>query len=363
MQEQRVLRWVIRLGMILFWIICCFGVLLLMKKDWRSTDRSITILSWSVMFDPVHVAAFERATGIRVYINHYESNEELLVKMRVTGGRGFDLVAPSDYAVAKLVKEGLIKPLDREKLPFFDQLHPAFLGHAFDPNNEFSIPYIWGIYCLVYDSRTLMLSSPFNDSTWDLLFGNVPSLGSYRVVMTNDPLEAVAIASLHLFSKIPAALNVHQLLLVQKILRLQKPYVEHYGNVRGDFALITGSAQVALMPSGEALRAVRSYDFLQIRVPNPTIMTIEHCAIPAKSHKSDLVYEFLSYMYSAEVMRDHFSRTGDLPARKNFTAESSVSSRELAFFSWLEDARERSFFVTDIIAERDRFDLWLAVKS
>lgn len=48
------------------------------------------------------------------------------------------------YYVDKMRKEGMIQKIDKSKLSNFSNLDPDMLNKPFDPNNDYSIPYIWG---------------------------------------------------------------------------------------------------------------------------------------------------------------------------------------------------------------------------
>ena len=96
--------------------------------------------------DPGVIADFEKETGIKVNLNYYSSNEELIVKLKATKGEGYDLIIPSDYAVKSLSKKNSSKTIDRSKSAFWNEINPALIGHFFDPENQFSIPFEWEIY-------------------------------------------------------------------------------------------------------------------------------------------------------------------------------------------------------------------------
>jgi hypothetical protein len=76
-----------------------------------------------------------------------------------------------------------------------------------------------------------------------------------------------------------------------------------------------------------------------------------------------MVYQFLNYMFSPRVLADHFAKTGDLPARKDGAQFCQFTPAEALFFALLDDRQLHPYFVSDILSERARFDLWLSVKS
>ena len=103
----------------------------------------INVLVWGQILDKEFLSDFERDTGIRVNMSYLENNEELFVKLQSTDLHDYDLIMPSDWAVELLVRDGLIKKLDRNKINVWDNLYPALCNHYFDPHNEYSIPFFW----------------------------------------------------------------------------------------------------------------------------------------------------------------------------------------------------------------------------
>ena len=62
------------------------------------------------------VSAFEDLTGIKVNYTTFDSNESMYAKLK-SGAADYDVVIPSDYMVAKMIAEGLLKPLNYDNIP------------------------------------------------------------------------------------------------------------------------------------------------------------------------------------------------------------------------------------------------------
>ncbi len=58
------------------------------------------------------------------------------------------LSLPPITPVTLLTKEGLIKPFDRDRIDSFDAIDPLLLGHDYDPDSRFAIPFQWEILVL-----------------------------------------------------------------------------------------------------------------------------------------------------------------------------------------------------------------------
>ena len=143
----------VKLLFILFWVLLLISFLWMINLKFATPAHSINVFSWDGTFVRSYIKKFEKETGIKVYLNIYGTNEELLAKLKATKGKGYDLVVPSDYVVGTLIKEGLLKKINKKKLNFFSKINPVLLGHSFDSKNDYSIPFEWEIYCIAINKN------------------------------------------------------------------------------------------------------------------------------------------------------------------------------------------------------------------
>ena len=97
------------------------------------------------------VSAFEELTGIRVNYTTFDSNESLYAKMK-SGGASYDVIFPSEYMVGKMIAEDMLAPLDYANIPNMAAIGDEYKGWAFDPDNAYSVPYMWGTTGLIYNT-------------------------------------------------------------------------------------------------------------------------------------------------------------------------------------------------------------------
>lgn len=102
------------------------------------------------------VAAFEEETGASVVMENFDSNEQMYIK--VANGESYDLLIPSDYMIQRLISEGYLQKLDQEQLTCFDSMNAFIQDWAYDPGNEYSVPYFWGTVGIVYDKTKVDIS-------------------------------------------------------------------------------------------------------------------------------------------------------------------------------------------------------------
>jgi spermidine/putrescine transport system substrate-binding protein len=103
------------------------------------------------------VKGFEDATGLKVNLSTYGSNEECENKLRAAGGEGFDVVFPSVDTGPNYYKDGLLQPVDEAKLEV-GRVIPAMyknslrLGAAHRGRRHL-VPFDWGTEAITWDAQ------------------------------------------------------------------------------------------------------------------------------------------------------------------------------------------------------------------
>ncbi|MHA6310967.1 MULTISPECIES: spermidine/putrescine ABC transporter substrate-binding protein PotD [Pantoea] len=121
------------------------GALALGMQSAQADDgKTLYFYNWTEYVPPGLLEQFTKETGIRVIYSTYESNESMYAKLKTWKDGAYDLVVPSTYFVAKMRNEGMLQKIDKSQLSNFSNLDPNLLNKPFDPNNDYSIPYIWG---------------------------------------------------------------------------------------------------------------------------------------------------------------------------------------------------------------------------
>lgn len=353
-------KFLIRSLIIFLWISLISCALYWPKWKVVQYDQNvINVFAWGDILDTDVIARFEKETGIKVTLNYYSSNEELIVKLKATGGLGYDLIIPSDYAVTTLIHEGMIKKIDRTKLDFWQTLNPALLGHFFDPNNQFSIPFAWELYGFGIDKDFFRNRSL--DPSWKMIFD--PKTVDYKIAMVNDPIEAVEFAAFYLYG-LTKNLDAEQINKVKNTLIEQKKWVAAYASFRGDYFLATRSCPVVIASSSYIWRTMRLFDFVSYVIPKEgTFITIENLCIPALSEKDLLVYRFLNYLYRAESVASHYNTYGFFPSSLTLLDQENLDPQAAELMrSSIEDFK-KFHFIQGLLPQEKVRDIWVEVKS
>lgn len=309
--------------------------------------KTIYVATWPLLIDAQHVQEFEKETGIRVEFTYFERSEELYSKLKATGGKGYDLIFPSDYTVDLLIKEGLLKRLDKTKLDFWHRLDKRFLGNYFDPNNLYSIPFFWGVFGIGYNKKVYG-DSP--DQSWHLLF----SPQARHIVMSDNPRESILIAAQHLFGDIYKLQDPAARLAVKELLKKQKPSVDVYTDERIDDLLSTENNNLAFGLATDISRAVARNPNIGFFIPRQGgFYIIDSVSIPAGSEREDWAYAFINYLYRRDVMNHHIKlyRMGS-PLIDTDQPNELLPDK---------DSFMKMHFLIDVMSEQEFNDIWIDV--
>ncbi len=127
--------------------------------------RQVNVCSWGEYIDESLIEKFEAETGITVNYDIAPSNEELYSKLEL-GGTNYDVIVPSDYMIARLIAEDRLQKLDYSLIPNYEKIDGQYKGLSFDPNNEYTVPYTWGTFGIIYN--TAMVDEPI--TSWEVMF-------------------------------------------------------------------------------------------------------------------------------------------------------------------------------------------------
>ena len=84
--------------------------------------ESITFFNWSDYLDPALKKKFETESGVTVNETYFDTNDDLLAKMRA-GATGYDVICPGGYIASIMQKSDMLQPLDMSMIPSFSGMN------------------------------------------------------------------------------------------------------------------------------------------------------------------------------------------------------------------------------------------------
>jgi spermidine/putrescine transport system substrate-binding protein len=300
-----------KVGIVCFWLLAIFAFLYAGQfASFFTQKKSINVLVWGQVLDKEFLYDFEKETGIQVNMSYFETNEELFVKLQSNSNHDYDLIMPSDWAVQLMIQKDLIKKLDHSKIHIWDNLYPALRNLYFDPHNAYSLPYYWTLFGPAVDRRYWQGKEV--PATWGIIFDE--HIMPPRICVMEDMRELICIAALYLFGRYDQ-LTMQEVEQVKTLLLQQKKYVEIYTDSRPEYILASGSVQVAVSWFGDFLKMMRQFDYIDLVIPQEGIFAaIDSFVIPATSKKDDLIYPFVNYLFSKDIVQKYVDKFDFFPA-------------------------------------------------
>lgn len=111
----------------------------------------VNVYNWGVYIDESVLDEFTAQTGIKVNYDTYESNESMYGVLK-NDGASYDVVIPSDYMISRMIEEDMLEPLDFDNIPNFSDIDPNLKNPDYDPENQYSVPYMWGLLGVIYNT-------------------------------------------------------------------------------------------------------------------------------------------------------------------------------------------------------------------
>ncbi|MBQ8005935.1 MAG: spermidine/putrescine ABC transporter substrate-binding protein [Clostridia bacterium] len=239
-------------------------------------------------------AAFTEATGIKVNYTTYASNEDMYAKLK-SGATGYDVIIPSDYMIKRLLDEGMLEKLDYSNIPNFQYISEEFHRPYYDPTNEYTVPYTYGMVGIIYNTTRV---DEEDIGTWDLMWNE-----KYKgdILQYNNSRDAFGTA----MYRLGISVNTTDKSLWQEALealRAQKPLVQSYVMDEIFNKMESGEAAVASYYAGDYLTMSENNEDLAFYYPDEgTNIFIDAMCIPKGSKNKSFAEEYINFMLSEEV--------------------------------------------------------------
>jgi putrescine transport system substrate-binding protein len=222
----------------------------------RQEEKVLNIYNWSDYIAEDTVRNFEKETGIKVRYDVFDSNEILHSKL-VAGKSGYDVVVPTAQWARLQMDAGLLRKLDKGKLPNLANLDPAIETKlaALDPGNEHLVPWLWGYTTVginVDKVKAALGTTPIPANAWELIFNPryAAKLKSCGVSFLDSPSEVLPAALVYL-GKPAYSKNRSDYAEAGKMLQAIRPYVTLFSSSGYINDLANGALCVSFGWSGD----------------------------------------------------------------------------------------------------------------
>lgn len=257
-------------------------------------DRpSINVFNWGDYIDTDVIKEFEEEFGIKVNYSTYETNEDMYIRLK-QGGSSYDVVIPSDYMIERMIREGMLSKLNKDNIPNLSNVDEAFLNLDYDPDNDYSVPYMWGTVGIIYNKT--MVDEPVD--SWDILWDE-----KYddQIIMLNSQRDSLAVA----LKRLGYSMNTRYVVELEEArdeLIKQRPLVYAYLGDQVKYTMIGGEAAIAVVWSGDAVAMIRENPDLEFAIPKEgTNLWFDSMVIPNSAKNKEGAEAFINFMARPDI--------------------------------------------------------------
>jgi putrescine transport system substrate-binding protein len=276
-----------------------------------ANEKILNVYNWSDYIQPSVIKDFEKATGIHVNYDVFDSNEILETKL-LTGHTNYDIVVPSAAFMERQLQADIYRKLDKSLLPNLKNVDPGIQSALaiYDPGNQYAVDYMWITSGVGYNAaaiRQRMPDAPVD--SWRMIFDPavISKFADCGVSVLDAPSEVVATALLYI-GRNPNSNSPEDLKAAEQVLRAIRPYIRYVDSSRYIDNLANGDVCLAMGWSGDikqahdrAAEANKGVDLVYSIPREGAIVNLDVLVIPADAPHVRNAHLFIDYLLRPEV--------------------------------------------------------------
>tara|TARA_B100000900_G_scaffold412486_1_gene434394 strand:+ start:1950 stop:3020 length:1071 start_codon:yes stop_codon:yes gene_type:complete len=267
----------------------------LMPLSLRAKNQDeLNFYNWDDYIGENTLLDFANSAGVKTNVDYFADNDELFSKLR-EGNPGYDIIVPSDIYVEKMVKAGMLDRIDQDKISNMRNIDENFLNPVFDPNRDFSIPYMWGTIGIGYDKKRA-LATP---DSWSYMYDSEIYSGNISLLSEATDVIACALKFLGYSANSQSAKEYKE---VEELLIAQKNHIKVFAEDNGQDLLASGDVILAQEYNGDIAQVMLEDDNISYVVPKEGSIIWEDClCIPKDAPHKDNALKFIDFILRADI--------------------------------------------------------------
>ena len=143
-------------------------------------SKVVHVYNWGDYIDEDVIEMFEEETGYTVVYDMFETPENMYTKI-VNGNASYDVIIPSDYMIERMAVEGRLHEINFDNVPEYKNIDDEFKNLSYDPENKYSVPYMWGTMGILYNKTKVNGEITSWSDLWDEQYaGSIFMMNSQR---------------------------------------------------------------------------------------------------------------------------------------------------------------------------------------
>ncbi|MBY0446418.1 MAG: spermidine/putrescine ABC transporter substrate-binding protein, partial [Burkholderiales bacterium] len=274
---------------------------LLLAANMAQAEEVLHVYNWNNYIAPETVKRFQAECKCRVVQDYYGAMEEMLAKLSA-GAKGYDVVVPTGFAMPPLIKQGMVQPLDKSKLPNIKNVNPTFLNSQFDTGNQFSLPYSFTTTLLGFN-QTKLKELGIEPNSWSVIFDPaVLAKIKGKVTVLDDANELFA-ASLMYNGFSPNSTKPEEWKKAQATIIKAKPFWAAFNSQSYIKELTLGNIWVAhgyssdmFQAATDAKTAKRAFTVSYGLQKEGNTLSVDNMMVLKSAPRPDLAHKFVNFM-------------------------------------------------------------------
>lgn len=285
-------------------LLLCTGLMSGCGKSNESSSNVINVFNCADYIDEDLISKFEEESGYTINYSTYDTNENMYSKL-TSGSTSYDIVFPSDYMVEKLISEDLIQEINYNNIPNYKYIGDEFKNLSYDPDNKYTVPYMWGTVGIIYDPEFTGEEITSWNALWNKKYEG-------EVVMFNSIRDTMGIALKRLGYSMNST-NPKEIaeatdsLIYLKANKITKAWV--VDEVKD--MMISGEASIATVWSGDANYILSENPDLKYVVPKEgSNKWFDSMVIPKVSKNKEGAEAFINFLCDPENAKQNVEYIG-----------------------------------------------------
>jgi spermidine/putrescine transport system substrate-binding protein len=256
----------------------------------------LNIYNWGGFLPDTVADEFTKETGIKVYYSTYMSDEDLYAKLAIAYNHSnYDVIFPSVEYLGRMERAGMLEKIDKTKIPNFKNLDPRFVNQHFDPQNNYSVPYLWGSTGLVINRKYY---PDLKFDCWQDLWN--PQLRNKLLLM--DDARSNFDVGLHILGYSINSQDPEQIQQAYEKLRMLLPNVKLFNMISPQSIYTNENAVIGMGYSGDTYAAMLATPGLEYIYPKDgAFLWMNSMAIPMNAPNLENAYKFINFILRADI--------------------------------------------------------------